>query len=90
MAGHSSRGRKLAKEFMDTRLIAGNLRVDLCVGAFEIDVGQKCGAAVSRTSQIDHVGVLIRDESIDVGIDEAEAGRGSPVSKESWFDMRGL
>jgi hypothetical protein len=60
-----------------------NIGVDLGVGAFEVHVRQDGRAAVTRASQEDGVEVVLPDQAVEVGIDEAEAGRGTPVPEEA-------
>jgi hypothetical protein len=42
---------------------------------------------MSRTGQVDHVGIGVLDQAVQVHVDEAEARRSSPVSQQPGFDV---
>jgi hypothetical protein len=89
VAGHAAGCRELAEEPPQARSVLRHLRVDLGVGAFEVQVRQDGRSAVTRTGQVDHLGAALPDEAIEVDIDQAEARRGTPVSEEARLDVLG-
>src|SRR6266566_1733603 len=84
---HASRRRELAKEQVHTLCILRHFRIDFRVGAFQIDIREDRRSTMSWASQVDHVHVVILDESIQMHINETEARRCAPVSQQAWLDM---
>jgi hypothetical protein len=62
-------------------------RVDLRVRSFEIDVRHDRRAAVTRSRQIDDVGVRLAHEAIEMDVDEAQPRRRSPVAEQARLDV---
>ena len=79
--------RKLAEEALQARGVLRHVRIDLGVGPFQVDVRDDRGAAVSRAGQVDHVGIRVLDQAVQMHVDEAEARRSSPVSQQPGFDV---
>src|SRR5215212_2483524 len=79
VARHPAWRRELPEQAPHTRNVLRNIGIDLGVGAFEVDVRQDGRAAMPGSGQIDDVGVVLLYEAVEVSIDEAEAGRGTPV-----------
>ncbi len=75
------------EEFFEAGFVLGDVGVDVGVGAFEIDVGDECGAAVAGAGDVDHVEVVLFDDAVEVGVDEILAGGGAPVSEEAGLDV---
>src|SRR5215208_6282293 len=88
MAWHPAGCRELPEEAPHPRGVLRNIGVDLGVGAFEGHVRQDGRAAVTRAGQEDGVEVVLPDQAVEVGIDEAEAGRGTPVPEEARLYVR--
>ena len=75
MAGNSARKRELLEQLFQTGLIQADVRIDLALAAFEIDVADQCRAAMAGAGDIDHVEVVLLDHPVQVDIDEVLAGR---------------
>ena len=89
VAGHAARRRELPEEPMHAGAVPGDARVHLRVRAFEVHVRQDRRSAMARAGEVDHVGVALDDEPIQVGVDEAEPGRRPPVPEEARLDVLG-
>jgi len=79
---NAARCRELPKEARETLHISGNGRIDFSVGTLEVDVRNDGGPAVPRSSEINDVGISLRDQSVEVHIDEAQPRRRTPMSKQ--------
>jgi hypothetical protein len=88
VARHPAGCRELPEEPPHPGRVSRDLRVDLGVGAFEVHVRQDGRTAVTRPRQVDHLGVLLPYKAVEVGIDEAEAGGGTPVPEEARLYVR--
>ena len=65
--------------------VARNVGIDLAVGALEIGVRDEAGPAMSRAGHVDHVEVVLVDDSVEVDVDEIEPG-----VVPQWPSRRGL
>ena len=83
MAGHAARRRELAEHKPQAVFIAGDLRMDLGIGAFEIRTGIKRRATMSGTGNVNDVGIMLFDEAIQMDVDEVLSWRCSPVPKQA-------
>src|SRR6266853_2052126 len=59
-----SRGRKLPKQTPYPLPILGDLRIGLRVGPFEVHIGEDRRSTMSWSCQVDHIDILVLDESI--------------------------
>src|SRR5579885_301479 len=87
MAGDAARSGELAKQAPHPSHILGHLRVNLRIGAFQIDVCHQRGATVSWSGKVDNVCILLLNQPVQVDVDEAEAGRCAPVAEQTRLDM---
>src|SRR5215208_1100328 len=71
---HTAGRRELPEEPLHSRCVLRDLRVDLGVGAFQVDVRQDGRAAVPGASQVDGLGVTLLDQAVEVDVDKAETG----------------
>ena len=78
---------ELPEQLVQAVGVASDLRVDLAVGAFEIGVGDHAGPAMARAADIDDVEVGGADRAIEMGIDEVQPGRGSPMAEQAGLDV---
>ena len=62
MAGDSTRKRKLFAKFLESIGVAGDVRINLGVGPFEVGIGDETGSAVTRTRNEDGVQVVAFDD----------------------------
>src|SRR6266566_5455109 len=74
VAGDPSRGRELAKQATYPLFVLGDFRIDLRVGPFQVYIGEDRRSTVSWPCQVDHIDILILDESIQMDVNEAETG----------------
>ena len=64
VAGNTARGRELAKQVTHPLLILGDLWIDLGVGPFQVHIRDDRRSTMPWPCQVDHIGILIPDESI--------------------------
>ncbi len=84
---NSARKRELREEALHPLLVAGDVRVYLAVGTFQISVGDQCRPSVSRSGHVDHVEVVRFDKAIQMRVDEVQSRRCAPVPKQSRLDV---
>jgi hypothetical protein len=87
MTGNPVGPGELAEEPLDAVPVLPDMRVDLAVGALEIGVGHDPGAAVPGTHDVNHVQIVLGDQPVEVGVDEVEARRGTPVAQQTGLDV---
>src|SRR5690606_6683640 len=89
VAGNAAGERELAEQAPHAVLIAGDVRVDLAVGAFEPRRGHRSGSAVTGTHDVHHVQVAGGDGAVEVRVDEVQSRCGARVSEQPRFDVFG-
>src|SRR3954471_8714377 len=89
MAGNATGEGELTEELADSVLVGGDPRVHLAVGAVQVGAGNGGRTAVSRPGQEDGVDILLADDAVQVGVDEVQPGRRSPVAQQSRLDVIG-
>lgn len=82
--------RELPKQFTNAFGIFCDSGVNLCIGPFQVDVGNQCGATMSGSREVDGVDIVILNQPIDVDIDKTQSSRCAPMSEQAWFDVYGL
>ena len=87
MARNPAGKRELGEEALHALHVLRDARIDFAVRAFEIGVGDQPRAPVAGTGDIDHVEIELLDQPIEVDVDEIEARRRAPVSKEARLDV---
>src|SRR5262249_34410088 len=90
MTGNPSRKRELFEQPLHSLRILSDMRIDFAVGPFQIGVGDQSRSAMSRTGEIEGVQVIFDDDSIEMHIDKVQPRSGSPVAKQTGFDMLSL
>jgi hypothetical protein len=70
------------------RGVPSYFRIDLAVAAFEPCVGDHARAAVARARDEDRIEFPRIDGAVHVCVDEVEAWRRAPVSKQARLDVR--
>ena len=70
VASHTARRRKLPRQPAQALGVAADVRVDLRVGAFEVDVGHHGRAAVAGSGDEQDFGGCVPDEPVQVGVDQ--------------------
>ena len=63
------------------------VRIDLGIGAFEIDRRQDAGRAVPGARQEYCIEVVLVDQAIEVDIGEAQSRTGAPMAQEANLDV---
>ena len=79
--------RKSAEELEHTGFVLALLRIDLRIGPFEVAVRDHCRRAMARTGDVDHVQVVLPNDTIQVDPGECLAGVGAPVPQRSILDV---
>ncbi len=87
VGGDAAGERELAEEGAHPVLVLGDVRVDLAVGALEIGVGHRGGAAVPGSDHVDGVEVPVADHPVHVGVDEVEPRGRPPVAEQAGLDV---
>ena len=64
VAGNTSRGRELAEQAAYPIIVLCDLRINLRVGPFQVHIRDNRRSTVPWPCQVDHIGILIPDESI--------------------------
>ena len=68
-------------------LVLRDIGVNLAVGAFQIAIGHNAGTAMAGADDIHHVQIALHNDAVQVDIDEIQARRRAPVSKQSRLDV---
>ena len=89
MARNAARKGKLAEQFAQAVGVARDVGVNLAVAAFEIGVGDHPWPAMAGAADIDDVEVGRPDRAIEMGIDEIQPRRGSPMAEQARLDVLG-
>ena len=74
MAGNASGKRELGKELLQSGLVLADVGINLGVGALEVGVGDQGRAAMTGAGDVEHVQVVLRDDPVQVHIDEVLPG----------------
>jgi len=88
VTGDPSGKRELGEELPETGFILADVRIDLAVGALEVGMAHQRRAPVTRTSDIEHIQVILLDDPVQVNVDEILARCGAPVPDHERFHMR--
>ncbi|MNL64539.1 hypothetical protein D3C87_1887640 [compost metagenome] len=87
MARYAAWKRELPEKFLHACSILGNFRIDLAVGSFKIGARHHARPAMAGTADIDHIAIAIANDTVEVGVDEIEAGCRSPMPKQARLDV---
>src|ERR1035438_8942418 len=77
------------EELEHTRFVQTFVRIDLRIGPFEIAVRDHGRCAMAWTGNVDHVQVILSNDTIQVNPGEGLAGVRTPVPEESILEMLG-
>ncbi len=83
VAGNPSGEGELLEQLSHSFFILLNAGIELGVSSFQVGVGHHAGATVSRTADIDHVEIVLRDQSIEMHINEVQSGCCAPMSQQT-------
>ena len=70
--------------------VLADVRINLTPSAFEVDVAHNRRAAVTGTGDVEHVQVILLDDSVQMHVDEVLAGRRAPVADHQRLHVRQL
>ncbi len=90
VAGDAPREAELLEQPSDPHLVVGHVGVDLAVGAVQPGRGDQARTAVPRPGDVEDLQVAGQDRAVEVGVDERQAGRGSPVPQQPGLGVLGL
>ena len=80
--------RELGEELPETGFVLADVRIDLAVGALKVGMAHERRAAVTGTSDIEHIQVILLDDPVQVNINEILARCRTPVPDHKRFHMR--
>ena len=81
---------ELLEELAHARLVLALVRVDLGVGALQVDRAEHARRAVAGAGQEDRVEVVLLDQPVQVDVGEAQARARAPVAEQALLDVLGL
>ena len=87
MAWNAVRPGELAEQPVHAVAAALDRRITLGVGAFQIGVRHQPGTAMTGTDHVDHVQVMLLDQTIEVDVEKIQSRRRAPMSQQAGFDM---
>src|SRR6266851_10216291 len=85
MAGDAARKRELLEQPLQSVGIAGNARVALSVGSFEVGVGDHTWSAMARAAHVDRIQIAFANRTIEVDVYEIQHRRRPPVPEQPRF-----
>ena len=88
MAGDPARKRELAEQPAHPGLIPRNLRIDFAIGSFQPAVGHQAGRAMARAGDEHHIGVAVRDDPVEMKVEEIEPGHRAPMTQQARLGVR--
>src|SRR5690606_13000991 len=87
VARDSARERELREEACHPGRVLCDFGIHLAVGALEPGGCDRAGPTVAGTHHIDHVEVALTDASVQMRVDEVQAGRRAPVAEQAGLDV---
>ena len=87
MAGNSPGKRKLKEELSQSGFILTDIGIDFAICAFEVRVTHNRRAPVPGTGNVNHVEVVLLDDTVQMRIDEILSGSRPPVSEQHVLDI---
>ena len=87
MAGNAAGERELLEEEFHAVLVARNVRIDFAICSLEISIRHEARTAMARPGDVDHVQVVLPDDPVQVNVDEVQAWRRSPMTKQTGLDV---
>ena len=88
MAGNTAGKRELGEQLLHPGLVLTHVGIDLAVGALEVGVGDQGRTAVAGAGDVEHVQVVLRDDPVEVHVDEVLPRRGAPMPDHQRFHIR--
>src|SRR5262249_9144987 len=90
VAGHAAGEGKLLEELAQPGFVARDVRINLRVGSFEVDVPDERRAAVSGARDVNHVEVVLPNDAIQMDVDQILSRRRAPVAEQTRLDVSRL
>src|SRR5215469_1213909 len=87
VAGNASGKGELLEQFSHSLLILGDIGIKLAIGALQVRIGHHSRPAVTRTSDVDDVEVVLFDQPVEMHVDEVQARRCAPMPEQAWLDV---
>src|SRR3712207_1701122 len=87
MAGHAARRREPAKQEPHPGDILRDVVMHLGVAALKIGVGVARRSTMSGSGDADQIGVELRDQAVEVDIDEVESSRRAPMAEQPRLNL---
>ena len=83
MARHPARRRELPEELPHPICILRYMWIDLRIGAFQVDIGNKRRTPMARPGEIDHRCLISFDDPVEMDVNEAQPRRSAPMPEKS-------
>jgi hypothetical protein len=87
VARDSAGKRELTKEPSHALFVRADIRVELGVGALEIGIRHEARSAVARAGDVDRAQVARPDRTVEVDVDQVQAGRRAEVTEQPRLDV---
>ena len=87
VAGDAVGPGKLPEQPLHAVAVTLDVGIALGVGAFEVALRDRAGAAVPRPHDVDHVQVVLDDQPVQVDVDEVQTGGRAPVPQKAGLDV---
>src|SRR5665648_499971 len=88
MAGNSTWKRELREQFFHSLFVLAYIWINLTVAAFKISIAHQRRATVTWTGDIEHVKIMLLDDTVQVHIDKILTRCCTPVSYHHRLHMR--
>src|ERR1041385_9455085 len=87
MARYAARKANRLKTPLHAGRVLRDVWIALAVGAFEPGIGDHSRPAMPRPGDVDHVEVARSDHTVQVHVDEVEAGGSAPMTEQARLDV---
>src|SRR5262245_36395804 len=87
MAGDTAGERELLEKALHPRNVFRDIGVVLGVRPLQVDVDDERRAPMTRTRDINHIQIMLFDNSVKMDVDEILAGGSPPVAKQAGLDV---
>src|SRR6266571_532139 len=90
MTGNAAWKGELREEPLQPLFILRDVRVDLAISTIEVGVCHEARSAVAWTRDVHYVQFVYFNDAIEMDVDEIQARRRSPVTKQAGLDVLAL
>ena len=87
MARDAAGKAELLEEPLHPALVLGDAGIGLAIGSFEPGIGDHARPAMAGTGDIDHVEIARLDGTVQMHIDEIQAGGRAPMAEQAGLDV---